>query len=57
MYQLKEKIEDIESCLEDLEANAFECDSIGECVADSQEFQRLLKTMNKFVNSFTNWND
>ena len=57
MHILKEKIKDIENNLEDLNSNAFECDSVGECVAESKEFETLLKTMQKFVNSFTNWND
>ena len=52
MNFLKEVIKGIHHDLNDLDSNIFECDENGDCVAESEEFKRLLKKMQKFVNNY-----
>lgn len=51
MYRgfLYEVVDGIGNDLDDLNSNAMECDKNGDCVAESEEFKKMLQKMKLFI--------
>lgn len=52
MYHLINIIESITNNIDSLDGEVFECNELGECIADTEEFKELLIILENFVNNY-----